>query len=198
MRSFPTLRLGHGDLRELQRLRRVRRMVVRVATRAAEDVEVVEALEVAAITEDTAEDAEVVETEEREEDIVEVEAEKGDSMMTAERTDGTTDLVVEGEIIIAGPGVDLNMFFLSVVDVAAVEATEEVVEVLGEAVVSRMVTVNKLSVVETRDKTPPPRYQIAKTDNNITDTTPSDSHNNKLRFTNLSGHSIMISSEKKT
>ena len=42
------------------------------------------------------------------------------------------------------------MFFLSVVDVAVAEATEEVVEVPGEAVVSRMVTVNKLSVVETR------------------------------------------------
>ena len=86
-------------------------MVARVATRAAEDVEGAEALEDAAITEDTAEDAEVVETEEREEDIVEVEAEKGDSMMTAERTDGTTDPVVEGEVIITGPGLDLNKFF---------------------------------------------------------------------------------------
>ena len=44
------------------------------------------------------------------------------------------------------------MFFLSVVVVGAAEATEEVVEAPGEAGVSRMVTVNKLSVVETRDK----------------------------------------------
>ena len=44
------------------------------------------------------------------------------------------------------------MFFLTVVDVEAAEAIEEVVVAPGVAGVSRMVTVNKLSVVETRDK----------------------------------------------
>lgn len=103
-------------------------MAAREVTRAAEDVVGVEDMEVAAITEDTAEDAAVAERGEIEEDTEEAEGARGDSMMTAEKTGGMTDHVAE------------------VVDVAAVEATEGVVEVLEEEEASRMATVNKLSV----------------------------------------------------
>ena len=72
-------------------------MVAREVTRAAEDVVGVEAMEVAAITEDTAEDAAVAERGEIEEDTEEAEGARGDSMMTAEKTGGMTDHVVEGE-----------------------------------------------------------------------------------------------------
>lgn len=154
-------------------------MAAREVTRVAEDVVGVEDMEVAAITEDTAEDAAVAERGEIEEDTEEAEEARGDSMMIAEKTGGMTDHVVEA------------------VDAVAAEATEGVVEVLEEEEASRMATVNKLECGGTglhSNATTPPRYQIAKTDNNITNTTPSDSHN-KLRFTNSSGHSIMINSK---
>lgn len=103
-------------------------MVAREVTRAAEDVVGVEDMELAAITEDTAEDVAVAEREEIGEDTEEAEGARGDSMMTAEKTGGMTDHVVEA------------------VDAVAAEATEGVVEVLGEEEASRMATVNKLSV----------------------------------------------------
>lgn len=102
-------------------------MVAREVTRVVEDVAGVEATEVAAITEDTAEDAEVVERGETEEVTVEAVGGRGDSMMTAGKTGGMTDHVVE------------------VVDAAGAEDTEGVGEVREEEV-SRMATVNKLSV----------------------------------------------------
>ena len=82
-------------------------MVAREVIRADGDVEgvaVAEALEDVAITEDTAEDVAVAEKEETEEkgarearEAIEVEGGRGDSMMTAEKTDGTIDPEVEGE-----------------------------------------------------------------------------------------------------
>lgn len=110
-------------------------MVAREVTRADGDVvgaAVAEALEDVAITEDIAE-GEVVETEEtgareareaREGVTAEAEVGRGDSMTTAEKTDGTIDLAVE------------------VVDAAGTE----VVEVPGEAE-DRMASVNKRRVV---------------------------------------------------
>jgi len=107
-------------------------MVAREVTRADGDVvgaAVAEALEDVAITEDIAE-GEVVETEEtgareaREGVTAEAEGGRGDSMTTAEKTDGTIDLAVE------------------VVDAAGTE----VVEAPGEAE-DRMATVNKRRVV---------------------------------------------------
>jgi len=107
-------------------------MVAREVTRADGDVvgaAVAEALEDVAITEDIAE-GEVVETEEtgareaREGVTAEAEGGRGDSMTTAEKTDGTIDLAVE------------------VVDAAGTE----VVEAPGE-VEDRMATVNKRRVV---------------------------------------------------
>jgi len=117
---------------EPQRQRRETRMVAREVTRADGDVvgaAVAEAMEDVAITEDIAE-GEVVETEEtgareaREGVTAEAEGGRGDSMTTAEKTDGTIDLAVE------------------VVDVAGTE----VVEAPGEAEV-RMATVNKRRLV---------------------------------------------------
>ncbi len=72
-------------------------MVAREVTKVAEDVAGLEDMEVAAITEDTAEDAAVAERGETEEDTEEAEVGRGDSMMTAEKTGGMTDHVVEGE-----------------------------------------------------------------------------------------------------
>ena len=83
-------------------------MVAREVTRADGDVvgaAVAEALEDVAITEDIAE-GEVVETEEtgareareaREGATAEAEVGRGDSMTSAEKTDGTIDLAVEGK-----------------------------------------------------------------------------------------------------
>ena len=80
-------------------------MVAREVTRADGDVvgaAVAEALEDVAITEDIAE-GEVVETEETgareaiEGVTAEAEGGRGDSMTTAEKTDGTIDLAVEGK-----------------------------------------------------------------------------------------------------
>ena len=80
-------------------------MVAREVTRADGDVvgaAVAEAMEDVAITEDIAE-GEVVETEEtgareaREGVTAEAEGGRGDSMTTAEKTDGTIDLAVEGK-----------------------------------------------------------------------------------------------------
>lgn len=128
--------MAHGGPRELQRQRRETRMVAREVTRADGDVvgaAVAEALVDVAITEVIAEDVVVAETEEtgarearevKERVTAEAEGGRGDSMTTAEKTDGTIDLAVE------------------VVDVAGTE----VVEAPGEAEV-RMATVNKRRLV---------------------------------------------------
>ena len=101
--------MAHGGPRELQRQRRETRMVAREVTRADGDVvgaAVAEALVDVAITEVIAEDVVVAETEEtgarearevKEGVTAEAEGGRGDSMTTAEKTDGTIDLAVEGK-----------------------------------------------------------------------------------------------------
>ena len=134
-------------------------MVAREVIRADGDVEgvaVAEALEDVAITEDTAEDEAVAEKEETEEkgareareaiEVVTAEAEggRGDSMMTAEKTDGTIDPEVEGE---KHETIQSWILIYPILLSLVVDAADtEVVEAPGEVEV-RMASVNNLRVV---------------------------------------------------